>query len=225
MQQRFLEPCRAVGVDAAAGRLTFLADDFSSAYRAFFRHAEGLPVGALCGDADNLRDDVATAFDDHRIAALYPQPLNLVLVVQRGPRHRHATHQYRLEMRYRSECSRASHLYFDILDFGDRLSGSILERDGPPGRLGGPAERELLFHAVDLDHHTVNFVGELFSLLFPLAAERQHLVESLAEMTLVVDLEAVTGQPFERFPLAGKRRPAVLLPAGNRHRNRGGGRR
>ena len=43
MQQRFAQPCRAIRIHAAAGRLAFLTDDVAAANRASAGHTERLP--------------------------------------------------------------------------------------------------------------------------------------------------------------------------------------
>jgi hypothetical protein len=90
MQNRLLEPRRAVDVDAAAGGLALFAHHRAAANRARFGHAERLAHGALRADPHHLGNHVAAALDDHLVADLQAQPLDLVFIVQRGAGHGHA---------------------------------------------------------------------------------------------------------------------------------------
>ncbi len=168
VQHRLLQPRRAVGVDAAAGRLAVLAHDVAAADRALLRHAERPAARALLDDADHFRDHVAAALDEHRVADLDAEPLDLVFVVQRGAGDRNAADVNRLQMRHRRERSGAAHLDLDPFDHGGLLARRELEGDGPARRLGGPAELALLRDGIHLGHHAVDLVGQLVAALPPI---------------------------------------------------------
>ena len=99
------------------------------------RHAELLALCALLFDAHDLWNHVARALNHHFVADLETEPLNLVLVMQRGARHRHAAHLDRPQVRHRRQRARAANLHFDRFHRRHRLPRRILIRNRPARRL------------------------------------------------------------------------------------------
>ena len=109
----FLQPRRAVRVDAPAGGFACLPHDIAAAHRTVLRHAERLALVALLQHPHHFRDHVAAALDQNRVADLHAQPLDLILVVQRGARDGHPAHHHGLQMRHGRQCAGAAHLHLD----------------------------------------------------------------------------------------------------------------
>ncbi len=123
---------------------------------------------ALRHHAHHLRDDVAGALHQHRVADLDAQPRDFVLVVQRGARHRDAA-DARPAFRWATGVSAPVRptCTLDVLHHGLFLTRRKFERDGPARRFGGPAELALLAHRIHLDHHAVDFVGQRLAVALP----------------------------------------------------------
>ena len=98
-----------------AGLLIELAHRMAATDRTDFGEDEG--PGAfrpeLRKDAQDLRDDVAGALDHHRVADADVLAGDLVLIVQRGIRHHHASDGDRLEPRHRGQRAGAPDLELD----------------------------------------------------------------------------------------------------------------
>ncbi len=134
VQQRLLalrradEPARAARDDFARQ-----AHDGRPALRARGRHRERLRAGGppVGHDADHLRDHVARAADDHRVADAQVAPADLVLVVERHVGHRRAADEHRAQPRDRRDRARASDLHVDREELRRHLLRRKLVRDGP----------------------------------------------------------------------------------------------
>ena len=209
VQQRLLELGRTRRVDAAVGDLAFGAKNFAAAHRAFLGDAEFAPVGRTLHHFDHLRDHLAGALDEHRVADLDAQALDLVHVVERCVAHRDPAHVHRFEVRHGSERAGAADLDADVLHHGRGLARRILEGDGPARRLCRSAELVPQARVIHFDDDAVDLVVERVALRFPFLDEPEHLVERPAEPPVRVDLEAGFRQPFEDLPVLGQGSPAV----------------
>ena len=130
--------------------------------RAFARKLEFLRIlrPQFFDEAQHLRDDVAGALDAHGVADAHVQPLDLVLVVQGGARHRHAADGDRLQHRDRRQRAGAADLDDDVFQHGLRLLGGEFMRRGPARRAADEAQAALPVGAVDLVDHAVDVVGQ-----------------------------------------------------------------
>ena len=209
MQDGFLQPRRAVGVDAAAGRFAFFPHHFAAADRAMFGHAERPALAALAHDAHHFRNHVAAAFHQHTIADLDSQPLDFVFVVQRGARDGDAADVDGLQVRHRRQRAGAAHLHFDIFDHGLGLLRGEFEGDGPARRFGGPAESSLLRDGIHLDHDAIDFVRQRLALRLPMPVEFQHVVQVGALGFVRIHLESHLFEALKRFPVGGGIKLAV----------------
>ncbi len=201
MQNRFLEARRTARVDAAPDRFVLLAPDVPSAHRAGGRHAERTPVRAGRVHAHDLGDHVSAALDHHLIADLELQTRDLVLVVQRRPRDGDAADLDRPQVRDGSQRAGPPDLHLDVFDHRHRLAGGVFECDRPARGLGGPAQAALLRNGVDLDHHAVDFVRQLFAPRFPFGAKRKNLARLGATAAVRVDFETQPLELGQRLPM------------------------
>ena len=92
----------AHGVAAAGGADGGKAESFRALRPLRFNHAE------------NLRDDVAGALDDHGVADAHVFPRDLILIVQRGVLHHDAADGHRLELGDRRQRAGAADLDLDV---------------------------------------------------------------------------------------------------------------
>ena len=113
-----------------------VAGDSGSADRADRRqaHLAGIRRTPLGQHARDLRDHIARAAHDHRVADADILAYHLVHVVQRGVAHRDAADEHRCEPRHRRERTGAADLELDIAHGRERLVGGELVGDGPARR-------------------------------------------------------------------------------------------
>ena len=208
VEDRFLQPRRTIGVDAAASGFSLLAHHLAAADRAFRRHVERLPVRALGADAHHLRDHVARTLHHHFIADLQSEPLDFIFVMQRGAGDRDAADFHRFQTRHRSERAGAAYLHLNGFDRGDGLARRVFVGDGPARRLGGVAELTLLRDGIHLHHHAIDFVWQVCAPRFPSGAEREHFLHVAANLAVRVHLKPHAAQFLERLPVAVERRMA-----------------
>ena len=167
----------------ASGRLVGLAHGVAAAGRADLGHLVGLgALGPLLEhDAHHLRDHVAGAADDHRVADADVLARDLVLVVQRGVGHDHAADRHRLELGGRRERAGAADLDLDVEQPVVASCGRELVGDGPARRARDEAQPLLPVEPVDLVDDAVDVVAERRrACAADLAIEGQHLLDALA---------------------------------------------
>ena len=114
----------------------------------------------------------------------------------------------RLQVRHGRQGACAAHLYFDVFEHRRRLARRIFERDGPARRLGRPAKLFLLLDGIDLDHHAVDFVGQVSRLS---SHSRMNSSNRRARRTFV-DADYFETRGFERFrdfPSGCQKRAAI----------------
>ena len=124
-----LESLRATErVDASVRDVWLLADDLPPTHRALGGHA---PAFLRLLDADDLRDDVARAMDDHARAHVDAFLIYLRLVVHRDVAHRDASDDHRLDVRDRRQHAGAADVAVDCLHVRLGLLGRVLESHRP----------------------------------------------------------------------------------------------
>ena len=144
------------------GLLVDLAHGGAAAGGADLRDLVGLrALGPLVEhDAHHLRDDVAGAAHDHRVADADVLAGDLVLVVQRGVRHHDAADRHRLEHGGGRERAGAADLDLDAQQLRHRLLRRELVGDGPARRARHEAQPRLPVEPVDLVDDAVDVVAE-----------------------------------------------------------------
>ena len=128
---------------------------------------------------DDLRDHVAGAANDHRVALADVLPPDLVLVVQRRVRDRDAAHEHGLEDGERRDLPGAAGVDLDRLQQRGPLLRRELVGDRPPGSVARRAEPSLELRVVDLDHGAVDLPVEGVPLLLPSPEEGDDLLQVL----------------------------------------------
>ena len=196
------DPAKYLGgagdVRAVAHRLARRADRLATAYGAFLRYAVRLLLARALLEywADHLRDNIARALDDHRVALTNVLPPNVVLVVKRRLLDNDAADLHRLEDRKRVETPGPADVDSDALELGRRLDRRELVGDGParlPPDVSKLVPKGLL---VDLYHHAVDLVVEVVSAVFPRPVMDLHSLQVLETLDLRVDTEAQRTEPL-----------------------------
>ena len=173
-----------------------------AAERALLRHLEGPRTAAmLARRADDLRDDVAGALDDHVVALADVLAVDVLLVVQRRARDGDAADLDRLEHGPRVERARAADANLDLVQPRRRRHRRPLECAREARTLVQRAELALLRDRVDLDHDAVDLVVELAAPPLPLGAAPRHLLDRLEPLGEGIRAEAVLAQPLQRVPV------------------------
>ena len=203
MANRLAHSRRAIDVDAEVGDLAVLVHDRAAALRAMRRHLELLRARlALLGHAHDVGNDVAGAFDQHRVALAHVLAADFVEVVQRGVGNRHPGERHRLELGDRRERSDPSDVNGNLVDPGLGLLGLELERDRPSRRARHLAQLLLERERVDLGDHAVGFVVELMALLGNPRVIFEDLVHAVTDFRQRVYLEPQRLDSLEKLPLA-----------------------
>ena len=133
-------------------------------------------------DREDLRNDVAGALHDDRVADAHVLARDLVLVVQGGVGDDDAADRHGLELGDRRQRAGASDLDLDRLDDRRRLFGGKLMRGRPARRARHEAEPLLQREVVDLVDDAVDVVAERRPLLLDRAVLRQHFRGRAAEL-------------------------------------------
>ena len=148
----------------------------------------------------DLGNHVPRAADDHGVADHQAQACHLVHVVQGGVGHRHAGHLDRLEPRYGCDRAGAADLEFHVEQFGEFFHRWKLVGNGP-ARLAGPeTQLALRRQAVDLEHHTVDFIRQLGPPCADVVVVLQALLDVLGDLEFATDRHAPL---LELFEIAG----------------------
>ena len=167
---------------------------------------------------DDLRDNVTSALDRHRVTdpdvgaaadrvAVVADALDVVVVVQRGVLHHDAADRHRLEFGDRRQCAGAADLDFDVAQHRGGLLGSELVRDRPARAARHKTEPLLPVEPVELIDDAVDVVVELGTPLTDAAVKRQHLIHRADNLGKRVDLETDLAEPFDH---AGLRRRGLV---------------
>ena len=197
-----------------AGGWIDLAHGVAAAGRADRGKAESLGAlrPLLFNDAENLRNDVAGALDDHRVADAHVLARDLVLVVQRGVLHDDAADGDRLELGDRRQRAGAADLDLDVAEDGGRLLGGEFVGDGPARRARDEAEALLQIEAVDLVDDAVDVVAEPGALALDVAVGVEHLLHGGGELRQRVERKAPICQRPIDAPLGVGRELRRLAP-------------
>ena len=116
--------------------LIFFSNSMSPAHRASMRKDKFLRFDRTFfqDHADNLRNHVSGALDNHRIADTNIFALNFIFIVKSGVRDDNAADIYGFQIGNRRECSGTSDLNANIVDFGKSLFGGKFMSNRPTWR-------------------------------------------------------------------------------------------
>src|SRR5260370_39084783 len=110
--------------------------DGAATFWTILRHTKRPAIRAFFGDLQDMGDHLSGALDQHGVADLYAQPLDLVHVVECGAADSDAANLHRLQHCDRGERAGTPDLHANIVDHGGLLPRWIFVGDGPARRLG-----------------------------------------------------------------------------------------
>ena len=149
---------------------------------------------------------------------------HLVLVVQRGHADRRAADEHRLEHGERRRPTGAPDRHLDVAQQGGALLGRELVGDRPARRARREPEALALGDVVELHHHAVDLVPEVVSMVLPVQAVGEHVVERGEHPDLRVDREPERRRATRATPCgwAARGRPPPDRAGTTRTTGRGG---
>ncbi len=158
---------------------------------------------------DHLGNDVAGAADDHGVAGPDVFARDVVLVVQRRHPDVRAADEDGLEDGEGRRPPGAADADLDVAQERGLLLGRELVRDRPPRRPRRVPHLRALAEVVDLGDDTVDLVAERVPVRLDALAEREHRVEVVERLDLLVHREAERLHPrrVSRCGSAGAARP------------------
>ncbi len=150
----------------------------------------GAARALLLDHPHDLRNDVAGALDDDRVADAHVLARDLVFIVQRRVLHHDAADRHGLELGDGRELAGPPDLDVDVEQHRLGLLGGEFVRDGPARAARDETQPVLEIEAVDLVDDAVDVVAEVGTLGFDVAVEFQDLVRRAAAADQRADLEA-----------------------------------
>ncbi len=189
MENGFFSLRRTSRIHAAVGHFSFNVMNRAATFRALFGHAKRLARLPFFRHFQHMRDHFAGALDQHGVANLQAQPLDFIHVVERGTADSDASDLHRLEHGHGRQRSGAAHLHDDVVYNGGLLPRGIFVRNGPTRRFRRVTQFILNGNGVDLDHHAVDFVGQLLALSVPIVAIGRDGFDSSTKFPIVGSAE------------------------------------
>ncbi len=157
----------------------------------------------------DLGDHVARSLDQHPVADLQSEAIDLVEVVQGCARDRDSADPDRFQVRARGNRTGSANLDIHVLDERFGLLGERLGGNCPAGRLGGSAQPLLDRGRIDLEDQAVDFVFQRLTPVHPAIAEFAQSPQSFQALAMRVDLEPQRRHQFQALPVRFPPRPAV----------------
>src|SRR5581483_7858329 len=204
---------RARGVRAARHRLALGMVDVGAAHgTAIGEHVRlRLALPQLSHRADDARNHVAGADHDDDVADADVVRRDVLLIVQRGVRDRHAADADRLENGERVQRPGAADVDLDVEELRARFAGAELVGDRPARVFSDAPETLLQREIVDLHDDAVDLVVEPAALLFPARDVVDDAVHGSHTLRVRVHWEAQLPQPRQQIVLRRRRLVRVEL--------------
>ena len=157
----------------------------------------------------HLGDHLAGPAHDHRVTGPHVLGRHLVLVVERGGRHRHPAHEHRLEPGEGRGLPRRADRHLDVEQLGGTLLRRELVGDGPAGGLGVDPQLCLEREIVDLYDQAVELVVELVAAALVVGHMGLHRSQIVQAGRVLVDGQAQRRQPVQRLHVGTEGGPAL----------------
>ena len=130
------------------------------------QHKRHRPLRALfLVHRQNLGDDLPRLLQQHRVANAQVQPVDIVLVMERGGGNRGPGQADGLHNDLGRQHAGTAHLHHNIQHLALFLLRRVFEGHGPAGRFGRAAQGFPLGQGVDFDHRAVHVIGQLSPVL------------------------------------------------------------
>ena len=195
---------RARGVGAAVHGLRLRLDHLGATNRAPLRHLKHfLLAGApFHNGADHLGNHVPGPFNNHPVADADILPVDVLFIVEGRLSHGGAADHHRLENGVGVEAAGAPHVDAYVQQAADRLLRREFVGDGPSGLPAHHAQLLLQSEGVYLDHHAINFVGQVVAFLQPFVIVIVGLGHGTASPVVGIDAKTQAAEPLQAFPMA-----------------------
>ncbi|MNZ68420.1 hypothetical protein D3C78_866860 [compost metagenome] len=166
--------------------------DMGAAHRAALGnlHRAGIVRATLGDHLHHLRNHVTGTANDHRVADHQAQARHFIHVVQGRIGDGHAGHLHWLEARNRSNGAGTTDLELHIEQLGELLHGRELVGNRPARLPRTEAQFTLRGNAVDLEHHTIDFIRQGVAALADITVVVEALADTLGQLQLATDRHA-----------------------------------
>ena len=176
-------------------------------------HKRHRPLGTLLEyHFDHLRNHIACALDDNRIADADALLRNQLFIMQAGARDHHAADRDGRQIGNRRQGTRAPDLDGDTFESGGGTLGRKLVRDGPARATADPAEAFLPVEPVDLVNNAINIIVEIGAAIDDPLIVAEHGSEIGAARCPSVELETEATQTVAGLPQGVAKRITDLAP-------------
>ena len=192
---------------ATAHHLVVFLNDGAATFRATVGEQKRFRTGGplLGNGADDLRDYVTGALDDHRIAGANVLAFDFVGIVQGCPADHHAADGDRFERRDRRQRAGAADLDRYAVQQRLRLFGGEFMGDRPARRSADHTQSALPVDPVHLVDDTVDVVGEHGAFRRNIFIERQGVVAADAEPGQRIDGKSPRVETRQQIPMRVRR--------------------
>ena len=137
-----------------------------------------------------LWNDLSAFLHPNHVAFGYAELSDEVFVMQCGTTDGGAAELNGCEVGYGSDDAGATYLVGDTLQLSELFLGLELKSDSPARCICGEALAFLQTQVVDLEHYTVGGNGQVLTLFVPVVDELHYLIDVLAHLDSVRDVEA-----------------------------------
>ena len=194
---------RTVDRYASISRFTLLSNNRRATTGASLRHNPRLriPRAQRKDRAQNLRNNIAGFSDDNGIANTHILTQNLVFVMEGSSSNRRASNQNRIKLGNRRARACSPNLNSDITQDSGFFFWREFVSNGPARSACREAKLMLQGKRIHLHNHTVDFIGQIGTLLQAIAAEPSHLFARDAALNIGVYVKAATTEPLQQLPL------------------------
>ena len=150
-------------------------------------HRAGVFRATLGDHRHHLGNHVTGTADDHGVADHQAQARHFVHVVQGGVGHGHTRNLDRFQACHGRHSTGATHLELNVQQFGQFLHRRELVGDCPTRFAGTEAQFTLVGNAIDLEHHTVDFIGQGIPSLTDIAVVIEAILNPFGQFQLMAD--------------------------------------
>src|SRR6185437_8324393 len=201
MQNTFTQLGRACRINATMIGFALHAHHVAAAFRTPLRHMEYLVAARMLFVRDDFHDlgnHVATAFDHYPVADLYFQPIDLILIVESGPRYRGPADGNGFERGHRRQLAGTTYLNKNVFNLSEAAARGILVRNGPSWGFARESKPLLRSRGIYFDDYAINFIRQLVAKLLALGNKLQHLADIARQPMICIHFESQSLKRFQR---------------------------
>ena len=152
-------------------------------HRAVIRnvHRLGISWTPLQHHSHHLRNHIARSANNHRVTDHQAQPRHFIHVVQGGIGDHHTGNLDRFETCHGCHRTGTPHLEFNVEQLGKFFLGWVFMGNGPMRGARTKPQLLLILDVVDLEHHTVDVIGQAHTTLANIAVVVQASLNTLGQ--------------------------------------------